>query len=58
MTKENKQPKIHPCSLEHYDRYRLKSPEGFIIGVGSAADVHRMNVGVLDSVEFFAGATK
>lgn len=48
--------KIHPCSLEHYNRYRLRGPSGAIVAVGSQADMSRMSG--LGTVEFFAKATK
>ena len=63
--KTEKQTKIHPCSLEHYDRYRLRNSEGFIIGVGSSSDMVRMRIGdktskggAIGTPEFFAPATK
>ncbi len=61
--------KIHPCSLEHYNRYRLRGASGAIIAVGSRADMDRMKTGVFikgkmvsspveGTVEHFACASK
>ena len=65
---ENKT-KIWPCSLEHYDRYRLRGTSGVIVAVGSLVDMARMRNPVIvkgnavcgpveGSIEFFANATK
>ncbi len=59
----------HKCSLEHYDRYRLRGPSGAIIAVGSYADIERITTGTIvnekvlayplfGEVEFFAKATR